>query len=78
MTEKKTNIEDAAHVAFYYPEYVDAIIEDLGQSTGVEDTIEEKLGEYSIQFIADAGEARCIEETVAQLSNLLEQLRKRK
>ncbi len=73
------NIENAAHVLFFNPEWEEEIMEDLIKSNlGVKD-IKEKLQIYSLQIISsnDGEEQRCLEEVLAYLGNLLNVLTKK-
>lgn len=79
MKMKTVNIEDAAHVIFFHPEWEEAVLEDLREISFVEEEVKEKIQKYSLQIIAttDRQEQLCIEEVLAYLSNLLNVLKKK-
>lgn len=73
------NIENAAHVLFFNPEWAEEIIEDLIKSNlGVKD-IKEKIQIYSLKIISsnDVEEQMSLEEVLAYLGNLLNVLTKK-
>jgi predicted SAM-dependent methyltransferase len=76
---KTVNIEDAAHIIFFHPEWEEAVLEDLREISFVEEEVKEKIQKYSLQIIAttDRQEQLCIEEVLAYLSNLLNVLKKK-
>jgi len=51
MKMPNVNIEDAAHVIFFHPEYEEAIVEDLMESAFVVDQVEDKVQEYSMELL---------------------------
>jgi len=72
------NIEDAAHVIFFHPEYEEAIVEDLMGSAFVMDQVEDKIQEYSMDLLSygkEDNEYQCIKQSVDYLSNLLNVLK---
>ena len=73
------NIEEAAYVIFFHPQYEEAIVDDLNQNAYVKEDVEEKIQSYSLQLVAskDDHEQRCLEEQVAYLINLLNVLKKK-
>ena len=73
------NIEEAAYVIFFHPQYEEAIVDDLNQNAYVKEDVKEKIQSYSLQLVAskDEHEQRCLEEQVAYLSNLLNALKKK-
>lgn len=79
MKMHTVNIEDAAHVIFFHPEWEEAVLEDLREKSFVEDEVKEKIQKYSLQIIAtkDRQEQLCIEEVLAYLNNLLNVLKKK-
>lgn len=79
MKMKTVNIEDAAHVIFFHPEWEEAVLEDLREISFVEEEVKEKIQKYSLQIIAttDRQEQLCIEEVLAYLNNLLNVLKKK-
>jgi hypothetical protein len=79
MKMKTVNIEDAAHVIFFHPEWEEAVLEDLREISFVEEEVKEKIQKYSLQIIAttDRQEQLCIEEVLAYLGNLLNVLKRK-
>ena len=73
------NIEEAAYVIFFHPEYEGAVVEDLSQNAFVEDEVKEKLQKYSLEYIAadDPNARRALDEQCAYLHNLLNALKKK-
>lgn len=72
------NIEDAAHVIFFHPEYEEVIVEDLMESAFVLDQVEDKIQEYSMDLLSyekEGKEYQCIKQSVDYLSNLLNVLK---
>ena len=78
MKMSNVNIEDAAHVIFFHPEYVEVIVEDLMESAFVLDQVEDKIQEYSMDLLSYEKEGKeylCIKQSVDYLSNLLNVLK---
>jgi len=72
------NIEDAAHVIFFHPEYEEVIVEDLMESGFVLDQVEDKIQEYSMDLLSYEKEGKeylCIKQSVDYLTNLLNVLK---
>lgn len=78
MKRSNVNIEDAAHVIFFHPEYEEVIVEDLMESAFVLDQVEDKIQEYSMDLLSYEKEGKeylCIKQSVDYLSNLLNVLK---
>lgn len=74
------NIEDAAHVIFFHPEYEEAIVEDLMENAFVMDQVEDKVQEYSMELLSytsEESEYQCIKQSIDYLSNLLNVLKRK-
>lgn len=73
------NIEEAAYVIFFHPEYEQVVVEDLSQNAFVEDEVKDKLQKYSLEYIAvnDPDSRRALDEQCAYLQNLLNALKKK-
>ena len=79
MKIQTINIEEAAYVIFFHPEYEQVVVEDLLQNAFVEDEIKSKLQKNSIECIAvdDPNVRRALDEQCAYLQNLLNALKKK-
>jgi len=78
MKMSNVNIEDAAHVIFFHPEYEEVIVEDLMESGFVLDQVEDKIQEYSMDLLSYEKEGKeylCIKQSVDYLTNLLNVLK---
>jgi hypothetical protein len=79
MKMHTVNIEEAAYVIFFHPEYEQVVVEDLSQNLFVMDEVKERLQKYSLQYLAtdDPHARRCLDEQCAYLHNLLNALKKK-
>jgi len=79
MKMEKVNVEDAAQVIFFHPEWEEAVLEDLSEYAFLEEDVKEKIQKYSLQIIATKNiqEQLCIEEVLAYLDNLINVLKKK-
>ena len=78
MKMSNVNIEDAAHVIFFHPEYEEVIVEDLMESGFVLDQVEDKIQEYSMDLLSYEKEGKeylCMKQSVDYLTNLLNVLK---